>query len=236
VRHLLLHTSGLPDYVGLLARGNVDYEDRTTPAEALAALQQVEALDFEPGTKWAYSNTNYFLLAGIVECVAGQPLPEFAQQRIFGPLGMENTRVHADCRRLVPNRALSYSKAAGGEWRWNFSNWEQLGDGAVLTTVGDLERWARNFATGTVGGKAWQQAMAGPGTLDDGQPIDYGMGLGFKTQAGRRFVAHGGAWAGYRAELLRVPDEQLTVVCLSNRADLAPTRICADIAKIMAAR
>jgi hypothetical protein len=70
-----------------------------------------------------------------------------------------------------------------------------------------------------------------PGALDDGTALDYGMGLRFTTEDGMAVVSHGGAWAGYRAELLRVPAERLVVVCLCNRDDLQPSRLARQVAK-----
>ena len=229
VRHLLLHTSGIPDYIGLMMKEGFDLEDRTTAEDALAALKRVDALLFAAGSKWEYSNSNYFLLSEVFERVAKQPLAEFAAEKIFEPLRMANTHIHDDSRRLVPNRALSYSKGKRGAWVWNFSNWEQTGDGAVFTTVGDLLRWARNYTTGTVGGEALLKSMSTPGALDDGTALQYGMGLMFTEEKGERIVSHGGAWAAYRAELVRVPERDLTVICLANRDDMNPSVLCRRI-------
>ncbi len=231
LRHLMLHTSGIPDYIGLMAEAGADLEDRTKADEAVAALVKVAALEFTTGTKWAYSNSNYFLLSEVVERVAKQPLADFARERIFEPLGMARTHIHADCTQIVPNRALSYSKGPRGGWVWNFSNWEQTGDGAVFTTVGDLFLWARNFTDGKVGGERLLAAMREPGKLDDGTAIEYGAGLMFAERGGRRFVVHGGAWAGYRAELLRVPADDLVVVCLCNRDDVNPGEFARLVAR-----
>ncbi len=233
LRHLMLHTSGIPDYINLMVGADAPHhlEDRTTAEDALSALGKVEKLDFATGTKWAYSNSNYFLLSTVVERACGLTLAAFAQKRLFEPLGMQHTHVHVDCTQLVPGRALSYSRARGGGWRWNFSNWEQTGDGAVMTTVGDLLKWARNFTTGTVGGEKLLAAMRQPGKLDDGSAIDYGAGLMFGDLEGTPCVSHGGAWAAYRAELLRVPAADLVVVVLCNRDDLEPSAMARKIAQ-----
>ncbi|MFY9341914.1 MAG: serine hydrolase domain-containing protein [Planctomycetota bacterium] len=232
LRHLLLHTSGIPDYIGLMMRGDAPHhiEDRTTADDALHALAEVPELDFAAGSKWAYSNSNYFLLATVVERASGTPLTEFAKKRIFEPLGMTKTHIHTDCTQLVPDRAFSYSRARSGGWRWNFSNWEQSGDGAVMTTVGDLAKWARNFGSGVVGGPELRTAMSKPGALDDGTALEYGAGLMFGDLEGTPCISHGGAWAAYRAELLRVPSADLVVVCLCNRDDLEPQALCRKIA------
>ena len=234
LRHLMLHTSGVPDYIGLLLEAGKVVEDHTTTDDALAALAKVEALDFATGTEWQYSNSNYLLLSVVAERVSGLNLAQLAEERIFAPLGMNDTHVHRDCTALVKRRALSYSRGPGG-WRWHFSNWEQTGDGAVFTTVADLLRWARNFESGKVGGEALLAAMSKPGALDDGTAIDYGAGLMWEQLDGHRVVAHGGAWAGYRAELLRIPSQRIVVVCLFNRDDMHPSRRAQRIAKFVLA-
>ena len=236
LRHLMLHTSGIPDYTSLLANTGADLEDRTTAEEAIAVLEKVAALDFPAGSKWAYSNSNYFLLSEVVERTAKRPFAEFARERLLEPLGMQCTHVHDDSTVVVPDRALSYTKGRRGEWRWCFSNWEQTGDGAVFTTVGDLFLWSQNFDTGKVGGEKLLAAMSAPGTLDDGSAIVYGAGLMFVDDKGRRIVRHGGAWAAYRAELLRVPAEQLVVICLANRDDANPSDLADRVMRAVVQR
>lgn len=231
LRHLMLHTSGIPDYIGLMARAGADLEDRTTADEAMTALGKVTELEFATGAKWSYSNSNYFLLSEVVERVAKRPLAEFAQERIFGPLGMTRTHIHTDCTMVVPKRAFSYAKDPRGVWKWAFSNWEQTGDGAVMTTVGDLFLWARNFTDGKVGGAPLLAAMGERGKLDDGKPLDYGAGLMFGDDGGRKIVSHGGAWAAYRADLVRIPSEDLVVICLCNRDDANPSDLCRRVAR-----
>lgn len=234
LRHLMLHTSGIPDYIGLMANAGADLEDRTTAEEALAALGKVQTLDFPTGTKWEYSNSNYFLISEVVERTGKKPLADMARERIFEPLGLVNTHIHTDCTALVANRAFSYTKGPRGVWKWSFSNWEQTGDGAVFTTVADLFRWSRNFIDGKVGGAQLLTAMSAPGALDDGTKIGYGAGLMFTEEtSGRRTVSHSGAWAAYRAELLRVPAEDLVVICLCNRDDVSPSELCRRVANVV---
>lgn len=233
LRHMLLHTSGIPDYIGLLMKNGVDVEDRASPQEALDVLAAVDDLEFPAGTRWSYSNSNYFLLAEVVERRAPVSMPEFARERIFAPLGMDSTRVRSDTRVLIENRALSFSPAPRGRWVANYSNWEQVGDGAVHTTVDDLLRWTQNFETWKVGGGELAAAFAGPGTLDGGEPLDYGYGLVFERWRGRDTISHGGSWQGFRSDFLLVPGERVVVICLCNRSDLAPTQLCRSIARLL---
>ena len=230
LRHMLLHTSGIPDYIGLMIRAGAEVADRTTAAEALESLKRVEELQFAPGARWSYSNSNYFLLSQVVERAAERSLAKYAQERIFDPLGMTSTHIHDDSRRIVLGRALSYERAKDGAWRHSQSSWEQTGDGAVFTSVGDLFRWSRNFKSGAVGGEELLQAMSERGALDDGTAIDYGMGLVFFDQGELAGISHGGSWAGYRAELMRVPVDDLVVILLCNRGDMNPSVLCSKIA------
>src|SRR5262245_41122559 len=188
-------------------------EDLTTDTQALEILARQRELNFPPGSKHEYSNSGYFLLSLVVERVAGKSLADFARERLFEPLEMRDTHVHDDHGRIVPRRATGYSPAPGGGFQIEMSNWEQTGDGAVMTTVLDLARWDRNFETGAVGGPAFLARMGERGKLADGTALSYGFGLTFDAWPGLPTVAHGGAWAGYRAQLLRFPTERLSIVC-----------------------
>lgn len=233
LRHLLHHTSGIRDYIGVMVLGGADIADYTTSEDALAAIARQRALDFPPGTRFQYSNSGYFLLSQVVERASGKKLAVFAKERIFDPLGMSNTHYHDDHTQVVARRATGYAPRDGGGFSIEMSDWEQTGDGAVMTTVEDLARWVENFSTGKVGGSRLLEAMLGRGKLSDGKELDYGFGLMFESANGVDVVSHGGAWAGYRAELLRIPRERLAVVCLTNRADLNPSVLARKAAAVL---
>jgi CubicO group peptidase (beta-lactamase class C family) len=228
--HMLHHTSGLPDYLGLMDAHEADW---TTPKDALDALAAVKALDFPPGTKFAYSNTNFFLLSLVIERASGEPFARFAKERIFAPLGMNDTLLFDDHTLVIPHRATGYLPRKGGGFRVDMSDFEQLGDGGVQTCVEDLLRWDANFYTHTVGGDALQTFLHATGTLADGKPIDYARGLFVDTFRGLRRVHHAGAWAGYRAELMRFPEQKTSIVCLQNLASRSPTDLCEGVAAIV---
>lgn len=237
IRHLLHHTSGARDYLPLLALDGHPDSDWTTGADALEALRRQRGLCFEPGTFHEYSNSGYFLLAQIVERVSGQSFAEFAAERFFQPLGMLDTHVHDDRNRVVRRRATSYQPIGDGKFAQHTSGYEQTGDGAVMTTVRDLLAWAENFASGTVGGPEFLAAMNARGALDDGTPLGYGMGLFHGELQGPSgsvpIVSHGGAWVGYRAELLRIPrvdGKRYAIAVLMNRGDGNPSGIALSIA------
>ena len=236
IRHLLTHTSGLRDYITLMTLGGWQMEDVTTPAQALDVIRRQRALDFPTGTEFAYSNTGYFLPSIIVERVSGKPLAAFARERIFQPAGMTATRYMDDHAAIVPKRATGYEPAEGGGFRVSLSNWEQLGDGAVQTSVNELVKWDSNFYAPKVGGPRLVSQLQEEGRLKNGEPIGYGLGLFVGTYRGLRTVRHGGSWAGYRAELLRFPDQRASVIVLCNLGTADPEARASRVADIVLAR
>ncbi|MGH8079562.1 MAG: serine hydrolase domain-containing protein [Lysobacter sp.] len=233
VRHLLQHTSGIRDYLALLLLGGVAFDDYSSDQQAMDALVRQKSLNFQPGDEFVYSNSGYFLAAQIVKRVSGQSLGEFAGQRIFTPLGMRDTLFRNDHTRTVRNRASAYSRASHesgtptptglAAWRLDQPNWDQVGDGAVHTTLADLQRWDRNFYRPQVGDAAMLAQMQTVGTLNNGEKLDYGLGLMMDEYRGVATVSHGGAWGGYRSELLRVPQRHwsVAVACNFAQADTA---------------
>jgi CubicO group peptidase (beta-lactamase class C family) len=232
IRHLLQHTSGLRDYLTLMELAGWNDEDVSTDADAFSLIRRQRELNFEPGSERLYSNTGFFLVSVIVERVSGKSLRAFAAERIFGPLGMKDTHFHDDHTEIVPRRATGYAPRDGGGFRIAMSNYEQTGDGAVYTTVEDLLLWDRNFYDGQVGGRALVDQLAAPGRLKDGQPFAYGLGLGVDRYRGLARISHAGSWAGYRAELMRFPEQKLSVACLCNLATADPTRLATEVAEI----
>lgn len=231
IRQLLNHTSGLRDYIGLLLLSGRRFDDVTTSDDALRLLTQQRALNFTPGAEHLYSNSGYFLLSLIVERVTGKSLREEAQSRIFTPLGMRSSQLLGGYDEVLPNRALAYERRGGG-YRHDLPRWMQLGDGAVFTTVEDLLRWDQNFYTPAVGGRAMVDSMLVCGRLNDGKELDYALGLIHERFRGQRAVSHGGAWGGYRAELLRFPEQHYSVAVLCNLASSDPSALARGVAAV----
>ena len=231
IRHLLHHTSGLRDYIEVMVLGGFQFEDWTTDRDALAALSRQRALNFRPGEEHSYSNSGYFLLSVIAERASGKSLGDFARERIFAPLDMASTEVLNDHTRVVPGRATGYAPREGG-FGVAMSNWEQTGDGAVQSTVLDLAKWDQNFYAPKVGGEWLIAELQQTGTLNDGQAFPYARGLAVDKYRGLRRVRHGGAWAGFRAELVRFPEERLSVATLCNLASANPSALAMRVAEL----
>ena len=232
IRHLLHHTGGLRDYLELLELEGHPSEDLTTADEALATLARQKAPLFAPGERYEYSNTGYFLLSWVVRRASGKSLRDFAQERIFGPLGMTHTMYNDAHGRVIPNRSQAYSPEDGGGFAIDMSDFEQNGDGGVNTSIEDLSLWNRNFDAPTVGDKRIVEQMEETGVLNSGKKIDYASGQVVGSYRGLRTVGHTGSWAGYRALLYRFPDQKFSVACLCNRADVDRVRKMRQIADI----
>ena len=220
IRHLLHHTSGLRDYFDLMGMSGTRPDDVTTQDDGLTLLKRQRALNFAPGQEHMYSNTGYMLLGLIVQRASGQPLADFARERIFGPLGMKHTRFLHGYGTLVPGHALSYLPAAAGGYDYVAVGDSADGAGGLVTTLGDLALWDRNFHDGRLGGKELVAHMQATGVLNDGKPIDYASGLVVGGYRGGRIVWHSGVIGGFRTMMARFPDQHLAVVVLANAGDL----------------
>jgi CubicO group peptidase (beta-lactamase class C family) len=233
ILHLLNHTSGLRDYLTLMDLAGINTDSVTTDEDALQIITRQKALNFAPGSDWLYSNTGFFLLSIIVKRVSGKTLREFAAENIFVPLGMTHTQFRDDHTALISNRAMAYDpKELKDGYTLNVSYFEQTGDGAVHTSVEDLLKWDENFYSGQVGGKDFLTEIQERGKLNSGKMLDYAKGLFIADYRGLHTVSHGGSWGGYRAELLRFPEQHFSVACLCNRGDAAPTRRAHQVADI----
>lgn len=215
IRHLLNHTSGLRDWGNLQdiagwPRGDKAYGLR----DALRIMSRQKSLNYEPGTAYSYTNSGYNLLAIIVERVTGETLQSYSQENLFGPLGMTHTRWRDDFHAIVPHRAVAYARSGTSfVQRMPFEN--VVGNGGLLTTIGDLLLWNRALSEGRIGPGITQQ-MEEPGTLNDGRRIKYAVGLFVDQYHGFPEAYHEGLTAGYHAWLSRFPDQALSIAILCN--------------------
>lgn len=233
ILNLLNHTSGLRDYLALMDLAGINIDSVTTDEDALQLITRQKALNFSPGSDWLYSNTGFFLLSVIVKRVSGKTLREFAAENIFNPLGMTHTQYRDDHTALIPNRAMAYDpKELADGYKLDVSYFEQTGDGAVHTSIEDLLKWDENFYSGQVGGKEFLTELQEQAKLNSGKILEYAKGLFIQDYRGLHTVSHGGAWGGYRAELLRFPEQHFSVACLCNRSDANPTRRAHQVADI----
>ncbi len=224
VDHLLHHTSGLRDYLALAAYGpKVPDDYHVSNAEFLEIMARQKGLNFEPGAEHFYSNSGYVLLSIIVERVSGRTLRQYANDRIFGPRGMNATHFHDDHAEPILNRAIGYSRfKKGGPWRIDAATLDVVGDGGVFSTVDDFLLWDRSFP----------ETLLARGILANGASINYAEGVVHSTHGGLPVIVHGGGLRGYRTVYVRFPSEKFSVVCLCNASTANPTAYAWQIAQI----
>ncbi|WP_267304535.1 serine hydrolase domain-containing protein [Mycobacterium barrassiae] len=227
VEQLMHQTSGIPDYIGLLEDAGYDYTDRTTQEQAVQVLAKVPELQFEPGSQFDYSNSNYLLLADIVQQVSGQPLPAFLNARVFKPLDLAMTMDP----RVLPDSAQPYEyDDSTGEYTLAVTAWEQVGDGAVQTTPSQLVRWADNYRTGKVGGpKLLEAQTAGAVETDPDGDERYGAGL-FVLPNGELY--HDGEWSGSVTAFHVSPDRRTAIAVSCNTGNQDPEAIAEELGNL----
>lgn len=225
IKHLLSHTSGVRDQAGLQALSGKLSEDVTTTPHILRLLSRQKELNFEPGTRFLYSNSGYTLLAEIVKRASGQSFAEYTKKNIFTPLGMNDTQVYDDHERVVKNRADSY-ELEGGTYKQKNLNNSAEGASNLYTTVEDLAKWVMNFYTPVVGDaeliKRFNEAsLLNTGErvvwgISDGEPGYHAKGQIHWNYKGLHLMSHGGHAAAFRTFLGRFPDKLMGVIILSN--------------------
>ena len=241
VRHLLNHTSGLPDYEDLMppADPSVPVEQaQIDDAGVLELLKGQKAGWFAPGAHWRYSNSGYVLLGLIVEKVSGLSFPAFLRERIFAPLKMDNTVAFARGRTKVSDRAFGYTKEDG---RWRFTDQSPtsatLGDGGVYSSLYDLSIWdeslRRHLLLTEEEMKPALTPVRVPGkgpTGPDGKPADYGFGWFLNAWQGHPRMWHYGETVGFRTAIERFTADGLTVIVLANRSDIDAAAMALKVA------
>lgn len=231
IRNLIHHTSGERDYLTLLGIAGVDF-GTYHEQDVLDLICRQKELNFKPGEEHLYSNSGYFLLSIIVHRASGKTLREFAEENIFKPLGMVHSRFHDDYRQLIKNRATGYL-SAGKETYYNFiSTFDNVGSGGLFTSVEDLFLWDQNFYHHKVGGQKLHDLMHTQGTLNSGEILDYAFALDIGEYKGLRVVEHGGALGGYRSALTRFPEQNFSVIILSNLSSFNPSGLAYQVAEI----
>ncbi|MGU3377536.1 serine hydrolase domain-containing protein [Chryseobacterium sp. M5A1_1a] len=232
--NLIHHTSGLSDYMELAEKYNYDTTVFLSSEQTLKHLSTLDKTEFEPGSKFEYSNTGYFLLSQIVEKVSGQSMKDFCKERIFDPLQMKNTFV-VDSYPIKQSYVLSYDDLNNAhEIIWNHT-----GDGAVHSNVIDLMLWGENMSSCKVGGKSLLEKFFTPLSAlnaNGQQVIDYekyAFGNILDSISDIQVLEHSGSWASYASNFIRIPDKKITIVVLTNNTKNSAIEISHQLATII---
>ena len=217
IRHILNHTAGLRDWGSVMSLTGAGRGDRVVTQDiALDVIVRQKGLDFTPGAEYSYSNSGYQLAAVIVERVSKQKFGAFVEERLFKPLGMTKSSWREDYQKLVPGRAQAYSRSGeNAPWRLSMPIMNVVGNGGMLTTVGDWLKWNAMLDARSMGAPL-VQALETQGVLNDGRKINYALGLDVTSYKGLKEISHGGATAGYITFLARYPEKKLSIALLCN--------------------
>ncbi len=232
VRHLIHHTSGVPGMYRVMQQNGLSTWDRFTRAEALALLARQE-LDFPPGERYQYSNGGYFLLSMIVERVSGKTLREYADEKIFKPLGMRDTHFHDDPVHIVPRRAMSYMPGEEGGYIQSYqSNFALPGAGGLYTTVEDFLNWDRNFLNNRLGGTDFLDVIHTQGILSSGDVLPYAFAIREGVHRGLRTLGHTGSFMGFKAYYVRFPEQRFSTWVFCNMGQVVPEQLGLRVAEL----
>lgn len=214
---LVHHTSGISDYVHILP-----YTGRTARSgfamhDLLRLVAKQRLLEFTPGAKWSYSNTNYALLAEIVARVTNKRFGDWMRQNVFEPLEMRDSSFPVKGTAVLPRRANAYHRGAGGTYtRSLVENFEIPGPAHAFSTVDDMARWMENLRTGKVGGFGLIAKMQEGAALATGEQTSYGAGVLMGEYRGLRTMGHSGQTGAFKTEFMYCPEVEVGAVVLSN--------------------
>lgn len=214
-RHLLHHTSGIPDWSSFLEAETL--RPRDLPRDTVLALLEEKMLRFASGTAMSYSNSGYFLLGRVIEETSGRSYAEYVEEHLFRPARMDDS-YYRDEQAVVEDKAHGYTwtgKKGFKHKKYVDHTWPYAA-GSLCSTAGDLARWTRILHGGKVLPDSMREEMTTPGRLADGTELRYGMGVVVSEASGRRVFRHGGRIFGFMSEVRYYPEADLTVVVLQN--------------------
>jgi len=222
IKNLIHHTSGLREWSNVVAltgwpRSTKAYRNE----DVLGIICHQKKLNCVPGEEFIYSNSNYLLLALIVEQVSGMTLPDFTRKYIFEPAGMTHTCWRDDYKKVVSNRAISYSKN-DGVYKINMPNENVYGPGALLTSAEDLLKWANFYLSNKLGDPGLLDEQLTIEPLKGGVETNYGAGLFINNTNGVTEIYHTGQTSNYLGIVENFPSIKLSIDWLSNTSEFKP--------------
>jgi CubicO group peptidase (beta-lactamase class C family) len=232
VYQLVHHTSGIRDWPTLFALKGWQPETPLSLDDIYDILKKQESLNFAPGTEFSYSNSNYNLLAKIVEAVTNTSFERWVHDNIFVPLEMESTSFGKNTNLEENTVAISYY-FDGNEYVPFANNLNAYGSSSLISSTADMSKWLINFNSKTVGGFSVYNKITQKGNLNSSKTIDYGYGLYLTEIKDKKAYYHDGAWGGYRSGTVFFPEDSVGVAFLSNNGTLNPQKIVNDIAEIL---
>ena len=217
VKMLMNHRSGLPNYVHYLERMGWNKNQYVTNQDVLNSLYTMHPEpEFRAGTHFSYSNTNFVLLAMIVEKITGMPYPDYLKKNFFEPLDMNDTYVFSLSDSIT---AIKSYNAYGTLWKYDFLE-NTYGDKNIYTTPRDLLKWSVALSDGKVINQSLLDSAFTPYSFERPGVHNYGLGWRLLTlKNGKKVVYHNGRWHGTNAAFTKLTDEDVTIIIIGNRYD-----------------
>jgi CubicO group peptidase (beta-lactamase class C family) len=226
ISNLLTHTSGIIDYEDVMPPGTTT---QLHDADVLRLLESQDSTYFKPGTSYQYSNSGYALLALLVERASGKTFATFLRERIFQPLGMNNTLAFEDGISTVSNRAFGYTMKDSTWQRKDQSTTSAvLGDGGIYSSIEDMAKWDAALYDSRLLSEESRRLAFTPHTATDEADVKYGFGWRITGET----LWHSGETSGFRNVIVRYPQRRLTVVMLTNRDDPKPYETARAVANL----
>jgi CubicO group peptidase (beta-lactamase class C family) len=232
IRHLIHHTSGLRDWPATLHAAGWRWDETFSFEDILRMVSLQRELDFEPGSKYSYSNTGYNLLAALVAKVSGKTFPDWMKEHVFIPLQMNATLALEDHTKVIPRLASSYYHD-GKEYHKSNDALTALGSSSIFTTVEDLSKWVIYFQQQLDKKNPVFIRMIETDSLNNKRPINYAYGLEINKTNGITNISHDGGWAGFRTTISNYPDQKLSIILLGNIGSFDPNGNAQAIAKLL---
>lgn len=232
IYQLVHHTSGIRDWPVLFGLKGWQPEEQLSLDQIFEMLKKQEDLNFSPGSSFSYSNSNYNLLAKIIEAVTDTTFNSWMHDSIFIPLGMDNTFFIEDSKQIVGNEANSYVYSDQNYLQFP-DNLNAPGSSSLRSNTTDMSKWMLNFYTKRVGENNVFDKMTQKGKLNDNKTINYGYGIYITEINDRKAYFHDGAWGGYRTATAFFPEDSIGIVLLSNDGLFQPKKAINDIAEII---
>ncbi|WP_119419822.1 serine hydrolase domain-containing protein [Desertibaculum subflavum] len=225
IDQMMRNCSGLPDFLELCRLGGIGLDHPLRPADIDAVVARSRHLNFEPGSRFLYSNTNFLLLGRIIEQIEDAPLPEVLARRLFRPLGMSATELTPTVDQVVADLAIGYLGDAAQGFRRAMHGFPLAGEGGLVSNIEDLLIWSRHYDRPRLSPADLPKRLADRAPLNGGTANPYARGVEHGTLRGLATLGHGGLWPGYRTEFLRIAETDLTVIVIANLGSLDPYRL-----------
>ncbi len=231
LRHLLTHSSGLRDYIVLLMAAGNPLDTSFDNAKALSSLSKQKALVVAPGSTYRFSQSNYTLLAMIIERISKQTFPEFMKAHIFQPAGMINSLIYSNPNAVVEHRASAYNGQSPNYERVLSNHFLANGSSRVFTSISDFTKWNRFLSEKQLGSQSLISKLSRVTQLNNGREMTYRFGLEGGMFVGHQMIAHNGYGFGFNAMYLHFPEEQLSIAAMNSNGNLSAPGKAYDLAE-----